>query len=155
MVGLSCCLITHLTIHLPCCCWAIDYVKGAGNGNHWPNDAFGLLIEPWLGFWAPSLPLGPQIGLLGTDMAFFGCNLAFLVACTRLCKPLCWSVHWSIRRSVAALGARNLWRSALFFFSSLFLFFHFNSLSLLPPIFPFFFLSRPCLQNGVGAYERR
>ena len=43
-----------------------------------------------------------------------------------------------------------------FFLSSLFfLFFHFYSLSLLSPIFSFFFLSPPCLQNGVGAYKRR
>ena len=44
----------------------------------------------------------------------------------------------------------------VFFLSSLFfLFFHFYSLSLLSPIFSLFFLSPPCLQNEVGAYERR
>ena len=49
----------------------------------------------------------------------------FLVACTRLYKPLCrlvswsvgrfvrWSVGPSVRRSVAAHGTRDLWRSAL------------------------------------------
>ena len=43
-----------------------------------------------------------------------------------------------------------------FFLSSLFLFFfHFYSLSLLSPIFSFFFLSPPYLQNGVGAYKHR
>ena len=65
------------------------------------------------------------------------------------------SVGPSVGPSVAVHEARNLWRSALFFLSSLFfLFFHLYSLSLLSPIFSSFFLSPPCLQNGVGAYER-
>mgnify|MGYP001796165720 CR=1 FL=1 len=44
------------------------------------------------------------------------CHTMFLVACTRLYKPLCRSVGPSVRRCLR--GARDLWRSALLKFET-------------------------------------
>jgi len=44
---------------------------------------------------------------------FFSKSINFLVACTRLYKPLCRSVGPSVGKRL--LGARDLWQSALFF----------------------------------------
>ena len=71
-----------------------------------------------------NMPFPFQVKLcIPSQLAIFP---SFLVACTRLYKPLCWSVGrlvglsvgWSVGRSVGnwLLGARNIWRSALFIF---------------------------------------
>ena len=63
---------------------------------------------------------------------------------------------YNIQSCVSVIMLDTVLFSLLFLsFFPLFLFFHFYSLSLLSPIFSFFFLSPPCLQNGVGAYKRR
>ena len=73
-----------------------------------------LLYEIWIKF--------IDVCLLNTLLLWYTCctyikgyDTLFLVACTRLYKPLCWLVGWLVGRSVAVHDARNLWRSTLFF----------------------------------------